>query len=211
MGVIVLIPEAFEPEFRNFKNCGVLRPVEPEKLPRKMIKTFGKLANINFLAFSCSDGHQFQDTASHTFQTCSHFRQLVKDQMGLSELADDCFHWFARNGGPFVLSVPQLAMRERQGKIDNVAHNTICEIEEGMSLKKLNVILLHPHVCCGKVANIFTRFDEYIRYAALAKERLMTEFNLESDQVILNPQIHCREGRRTFHADYSEVKLQLAA
>jgi len=185
---------------------GVLKKIAPESLPRQIMKIGGldnnSFAGINILALSCCDGHQFMDVTQHTFRCC----ETAKKGLGLEGLSDDCFHWRTENGGPFVLSVPKLTERKYKEHFVRVDYDVLGSLQEGLSLKKLNVVLLIGHCICGKMMPLVERFEDYVSYMVRSKARIMQEFNLPSEQVIAQLQCHRLSGKRhTFHIDYSEA------
>lgn len=198
----MLIPDHFEPGFSLLATKRVLQEIRPESLSRHIVKTVGNLPAVNLMALSCCDGHQFMHVTRHT-QTCY---EEAKKTLGLEALEDDCFHWRSENGGPFVLSVPEIKTRLYRGEVDNVERSVLATIDEGMNLKKLNVVLLIGHCMCGKVHTLFSDPEEYSDSMARAKERIMEEFGLPSNQVISWLQVHRADGRVMYHVDYSSVK-----
>ncbi len=201
------IPESYESGFSALGDQGVLQEIRPDHLSKLIITTVANLAAVNLMVLSCCDGHQFMHVTHHTQFCCTEAKRLL----GVEGVADDCFHWRSENGGPFVLSVPEIKTRRYRGEVDNVERSVLASIDEGMNLKKLNVVLLIGHCRCGKVADIFREPGEYCDYMARAKERVMMEFGLPSNQVIAWLQVHHEAGRTIQHLDYHNLASRLAA
>ncbi len=197
-----MIPTSYERGFTLLKEAGLLQKIRPQDLSKIIMRNVGPLQHVNLLTLSCCDGHQFCDVTAHATGCFTEAKQML----GIELIGDDCIHWRSENGGPFVLSVPRLEIRLYRGEPDNVRRNIFASMHESMGLKKLDVVLLLAHCVCGKVAELFDSPVEYVRYLALAKENVMREFNLPSSQVIAWLQTHRRDGRRTYHLDYSGVR-----
>ena len=196
------IPESFELGFSSLREKGVLQVIRPESLPKHIVRTVGDLSTVNLMVLSCCDGHQFMHVTQHTKFCC----EEAKRQLGLECVADDCFHWRTENGGPFVLTVPSLEIDDYRGDPINVKRSALRTIERGMSLKEhINVVLLIGHCVCGMVKDVFRRPEEYSDHMARAKEVIMSEMDLPSNQVIAWLQGHHSVGREMYHTDYTSV------
>lgn len=206
------IPEHFEIELAADKAGGVLQEVRPESLPVQLMQ-LGDIASLNLFVISCADGHQFRDITSHTFKCLDE----AKRHYGLEAMCDDCFHWRTENGGPYVLSVPELQTgvlqraTTRRGKRVSILDSTLYWIEGAMSLKKTNVGLLEAHCVCGMTRELFTSLNQYEDMLASSKRILMTEFGLDTNHLLCWLQAHCSKGRKSHHLDFSVVADRIAA
>jgi hypothetical protein len=193
----------------------ILKEVEPGSLPRQIMKIGGhnSLAGINVCVLSCCDGHQFMDITQHTFECCGVAKAAKQQELGLAGLGNDCFHWKTDNGGPFVLSHPELMVADYNGLPDYVDRSNLRAIQQAMHLKETNVVILIGHAVCGMMKPLVHTLDGYVSYMAAAKSRIMQEFGLPTEQVIAQLQCHRAEDkRRTYHVDYSEARaLPIAA
>ena len=203
----MLIPENFEPAFDQLKSRGVLRLIRPGSLPQKIIDDIGELSSVNLIVLSCCDGHQFMNITGHTRDCCDEAKKLL----GVASIGNDCFHWRTENGGPFVLTVPQLEYDWYRGERINVKAAILRSIERGRSLKQLDIVLMIGHGICAMVRDTFRHPEEYGEHMARAKEFMMSETGLPGNQVISWLQIHRRKGRRMYHVDHSEASQQLLA
>lgn len=200
------VPQSFEDLFPVLHATGVLQEIKPESLSKHIVNTVGDLRSVNLMVLSCCDGHQFMHVTERTRFCCDE----AKRTLGVEGVTNDCFHWRTENGGPFVLSVPGLGIRRYRGETDHVDRNVLASMEEGMSLKKINVALLIGHTVCGKVKDTFGSLHEYSLYMARAKERLMKEFDMPSTNVITWLQAHREDGRHMYHVDFPRA-LQAVA
>lgn len=197
----MLVPKRFEDELAAHKQAGVLQEVRPESLPAELVK-LGDLGSINLIVLSCCDGHQFMDITQHTKACC----ESAKSNFGLNSMSNDCFHWKTENGGPYALSIPALRNRVWRDHTDKVDVNILASMEQGMSLKKLNVALLIGHAVCGAAKDHLQSLQEYEDHLARAKDIIMSTFGLPRTQVLGWLQLHRHVGRKTHHLDFSRVR-----
>jgi hypothetical protein len=188
------IPSSFETELRKLEELKILRKINPELLPKQLVDNSG-FPEVKVLVVSCCDGHQFLDITRH-----------VGGVLGERGKGICCVHWRTENGGPFVLSVPSLSLRQYRGTSDRVDINLLAAMEESIHLKEIEVIILLAHAVCGKVKEQFTSLVQYCRALSDAKGRVMAEFNFPKEQVLTWIQLqYPDENRRTYHLSTSAM------
>lgn len=203
---------AMENEFETLKKNGVLTAVVSSKLPREVIRTQHPptpqcVSEVRMSVLSCCDGHHMPDMMRYVGMLC----EQIKETESLPSDTTICTHWKTENGGPFVLSVPQLQRRYYRGRAHAVDENILGSIKEGMDLKGSLAVLLIAHAICGKADPIFKTLTEYCVALSGAKDRVMEEFNLPRYRVITHLQIfRARGGRSTHHLDCSALEELLA-
>ncbi len=186
-----------EAELALLRNSGVLQDINPCSLPTQIIRPYDKKA-VSILVVSCCDGHQNADIHRHAINCCVQW----KEQLGyLGE--EDCYHWKTCNGGPLVLSVPEIARQYYKGEVLHLDLQLFGCYEQSRTIKGMNSVLLIGHARCGMADPHLKTISEYCERLVKAKTRFMREFDLESAQVITWLQTHRLSGeRRAYHVDY---------
>ena len=202
------ISTAYDKAFSALESGGVLQEIKPESLCKHIVKTIGALQRVNLQVLSCCDGHQFRHITQHTMGCCDE----AKRALGLADIPDDCFHWRTENGGPFMLSVPEIKTHRFLGKETDFEHAILTSMNQGMNLKKLDVVLLIGHADCGMVKDRFTSPSDYSINMVRAAHRCIEIFpHIERSRVITWLQVHRQDGRRMYSIDTEVAARQLAA
>ncbi len=189
---------SLEAELALLRKGGSLQDIQPCSLPTQIIRPHDKKA-VSIFVVSCCDGHQNGDIHRHVINCCAQ----SKEKFG-TFAEEDCYHWKTCNGGPLVLSIPEISQQVYKGRTLHLDLQLFGCFEESRKLKGMDAVLLIGHVRCGKADPFLTSIHDYCTRLVDAKTRFMNEFNLHSTQVITWLQTHRKDGtRRAYHVDYS--------
>lgn len=192
--------EAFEAELALLRNRGALQDINPGSLPTQIIRPHDKKA-LSIFVVSCCDGHQNGDIHRHVISCCAKSKARFGEM-----IEEDCYHWKTCNGGPLVLSIPEIQTQVYKGETLHLDLQLFGCFEESRrrDMKGMDAVLLIGHARCAKADPYLSSLNEYCNSLVDAKKRFMVEFGLKSPQVITWLQTHRANGeRKAYHVNYS--------
>lgn len=200
--------QAFEAELALLRNRGALQDINPGSLPTQIIRPHDKKA-LSIFVVSCCDGHQNGDIHRHVIDCCGKSKARFQ-----TVIEEDCYHWKTCNGGPLVLSIPEIQTQMYRGQTLYLDLQLFGCFEESRrrDMKGMDAVLLIGHARCAKADPYLSSLNEYCNSLVDAKKRFMAEFGLKSPQVITWIQTHRQNGeRKAYHVNYSTYVAQPAS